>query len=103
MIPKCTILDVAAVLDPPLAFIEIYESLIRSFKSLARGKDFYAKKRSYYIWNLIVLELTMLPFCYQLFSLVISTVSISVGGWLITGESCLLRSFLFFTFIYIAL
>ena len=44
MIPKCTILDVAAVLDPPLAFIEIYESLIRSFKSLARGKDFYAKK-----------------------------------------------------------
>ena len=37
----------------------------------------------------IVLELIILPFCDQVYSLVLSTVSCSVGRWLITDDSCL--------------
>ena len=40
----------------------------------------------------IVLELIILPFCDQVYSLVLSTVSCSVGRWLITDDSCLWRS-----------
>ena len=109
VIPKCTILDVAAVLDPPLALIMISfegESLIHSFRSFlifsisllphalyGKRKRFLRQKTIALYLESIVLELTILPFCYQLQSLVRSTVSISVGGWMITDESCLLRSF----------
>ena len=108
VIPKCTILD-ATVLDPPLALIKISfegESLIHSFKSFLifsisllphapydKRKRFLRRKTIALYLESIVLELTILLFCYQLYSLVISTVSISVGGWMITDESCLLRSF----------
>ena len=82
------------------------ESLTHSFKSLVisiiyllphapggERKRYLRQKTILLYMESIVLELIILPFCDQVYSLVISTILFSIGGWLITDDSCLSRSF----------
>ena len=82
------------------------ESLTHSFKIFVisliyllqhapdgKRKRFLRQKDDLIIYGSIVLELIILPFCDQVYSLVISTVSFSTGGWLIADDSCLSRYF----------
>ena len=82
------------------------ESLTHSFKSLVvsliyllphapdgKRKRFLRQKTILLYMKSMLLELIILRFCDQVYSLALSTVSFSIGGWLITDESCLSRSF----------
>ena len=82
------------------------ESLTHSFKSFVvsliyllphapdgKRKRFLRQKTILLYMKSMLLELIILRFCDQVYSLSLSTVSFSIGGWLITDESCLSRSF----------